>query len=592
MKSFAVFAAFAASANALVGRNAGACCFHITASGGMSGNLGQLSDGQNRIGDNSLSASQYCINSTGVITDSVGRGCIITSETTQFQCDEGKAGTPGFYVSSSGQLEFHGSPAFIACETGQNGGSNIYTTNSTSVTNCKNIRMSADSCTSTGASAGGSSSGTAPSGQPGSPGQSGSPGQPGSTGSPAGSAPVPISGSPITVVSTVTVSDCSCSGTGVPAAPAAGQSSAPGGAPAPGGTSQPSSSAGGSPPAIVPVAPAPGGPSQPSSAAGGSPPAIVPATSAPGGSSQPSSSAGGSPPAIVPVSPAPAGTSQPSSSAGGSPPASVPTAPASGFSSVGPSGGPAPSGSSQQSGGSQPSGSSRPSAAPSGSPVPSSSSHSSSSAAGFQPSSAPMSSGAPAPSTSTHPSSPSGGGGGGVPISSSSASASRSSSSSGSCPTTLSGDYQYPHLMVPISSSSPDTPEGNSFNGTINSSVSTTFNFDIPQSYSGKTCSLVFLFPKKTDLQTSSYSFSGDGKIAIGKLSQTVSSSTTYNNVPSVSKGLGTITISPGNSYVVSTFSCPAGQAVSYEMKNAGSTNLNFFEDWNPSPLGLFITTC
>jgi hypothetical protein len=121
-------------------------------------------------------------------------------------------------------------------------------------------------------------------------------------------------------------------------------------------------------------------------------------------------------------------------------------------------------------------------------------------------------------------------------------------------------------------------------NGTVNSTVATTFNFDIPQSYSGKTCSLIFLFPRKEDLQTTSFSFSGDGKVAFGKLSQTVSSTTTYNNVPSVSQGLGTIAISPGNSYMVSTFACPAGQALAFEMKNAGSTDFDFFEDWNPSP--------
>lgn len=166
--------------------------------------------------------------------------------------------------------------------------------------------------------------------------------------------------------------------------------------------------------------------------------------------------------------------------------------------------------------------------------------------------------------------------------------------SSGShCPTTLSnGNYQYPHLIVPIDSSSPNSAPGTSYNGTVTSTISTIFNFDIPQDYSDNTCSLVFLFPKKADLETSSYSFSGDGKIDISKLSAVASQSTNYSNAPSVAQDLGYITISPGNSYVVSTFACPAGQTVAYEMKNAGSTNLNFFEDWNPSPLGLFITTC
>ena len=218
------------------------------------------------------------------------------------------------------------------------------------------------------------------------------------------------------------------------------------------------------------------------------------------------------------------------------------------------------------------------------------------------------------------PSSPAGGGGGGSSPSQSAPQPSSSSPSGGggngggsgnSCPTNLNGQYSAPHLIVPVDSSKPDNAPGTSYNGTISSSKTTLYNFDIPQSYESKTCSLVFLFPKKEDLETSDYSFSGDGKIDIAKLSKPASESTTSSNMPSVSQDLGQITISPGNSYVVSTFSCPAGETVAYEMKDAGDTNLHFFQDYNPSPyvfprrvevsehlltcdfsLGLYITTC
>jgi hypothetical protein len=166
-----------------------------------------------------------------------------------------------------------------------------------------------------------------------------------------------------------------------------------------------------------------------------------------------------------------------------------------------------------------------------------------------------------------------------------SSSGSSTSSSSNSCPTTLTaGSFEFPHLIVPIDSSSPDTAGSTKFNGVVSSTVSTIFNFDIPQSDSGKQCSLVFLFPKQADLQTSSFTFSGDGKIDVAELSKAATTSTTFNNAPSVSKDLGDITVSPGHSSLVSTFSCPAGQTVAFEMKNAGSTNLEFFEDFNPSP--------
>lgn len=77
MKEFITLAIFIANAYALAGRGQ-TCCFHLTASGGASGNVGQLSDGQNRIGDNTLSPAEFCISSDGSITDGSGRGCILT----------------------------------------------------------------------------------------------------------------------------------------------------------------------------------------------------------------------------------------------------------------------------------------------------------------------------------------------------------------------------------------------------------------------------------------------------------------------------------------------------------------------------------
>ncbi|KAJ5274105.1 hypothetical protein N7478_009230 [Penicillium angulare] len=137
-------ALFVTMANAFVSRS-DSCCFQLTASGGASGSLGQLDDGQVRVGDSSLSTAEFCLSNT-IITDSEGRGCVITSETTQFQCDEGSTGTSGFYLTSSGLLRFDSSSSFVACQTGENNGRNVYTTNSTSVTDCVNIQLTSNSC--------------------------------------------------------------------------------------------------------------------------------------------------------------------------------------------------------------------------------------------------------------------------------------------------------------------------------------------------------------------------------------------------------------------------------------------------------------
>ncbi|KAH6675087.1 ubiquitin 3 binding protein But2 C-terminal domain-containing protein [Halenospora varia] len=137
------------------------------------------------------------------------------------------------------------------------------------------------------------------------------------------------------------------------------------------------------------------------------------------------------------------------------------------------------------------------------------------------------------------------------------------------CPADLSGNYQYPHLIAPVDSSNKDKAYGTSYNGTITSTVSSIFNFDIPTSYAG-TCFLVFLFPTQDKLETSSYTFSGNGEVDFKQLKNVASQSTTYANQGAVATDFGVKTVTPGSNTVVSTFACPAGEAVSYELSAIG----------------------
>jgi len=155
-----------------------------------------------------------------------------------------------------------------------------------------------------------------------------------------------------------------------------------------------------------------------------------------------------------------------------------------------------------------------------------------------------------------------------------------------------SGNYQYPHLIIPISSSTPSTAAGTSYFGTISSNTSTIFNFDIPTSYAGSTCNLIFLLPLQSQLETASYTFSGSGGVEFEQLSSAATQSTTWDNAPSVEKDLGEFTLSEGSSTLIESFACPAGQTVAFEMSAVGDTYLYYFQDWNPSPLGLYITVC
>lgn len=549
MRNFATVAAFAASANALVPRDT-SCCFHLSASGETSGQVGQLGDGQNRIGGNTPQG-QFCIDSDGSITDGSGRGCILTPPTTQFQCDLGGNPTPGFSVNTNGQLEYNGQTNFVACETGQNGGLNIYTSpNSEDVTGCVSVQLNADSCAGSGAGSGS--------------GSSSAPVQPSSS-APAPSSSVPaISPSP-------SVPGGGGQGPGSSSVPIASPSSVPGGGgqgPGEGTTTVPGSTA------TVPIVSSPSGPGGgvgPSGAPGtceGCPATATVFTTVTVGC-QPGVPGGGGETPTGPVG----GGETPTGPGGGG---QIPTGPAGGGQTpTGPAGGgETPTG--PAGGGQTPTGPAGGGETPTGP------------AGGGQTPTGPAGGG-------ETPTGPAGGGqtptgpagGGGTPSQTPSG-----TQPSGSCPTDLSGNYEYPHLIVPIDSSSPDQAAGTSFNGTVSSSVSTIFNFDIPESDAGKTCSLVFLFPKKEDLETSSYSFSGDGKVQFGAVTSPANQQTTYNNAPAIGQNYGDFTISPGNSYVISTTECPAGQTVGFEMSNAGSTELDFFEDYNPSPLGLYITVC
>jgi hypothetical protein len=76
MKTIYGILGLVAGTTALVAKRSTSCCFHVSASGAVTGTIGQLNDGQNRQGGG-LSPAEYCI-ADGAITDASGRGCILT----------------------------------------------------------------------------------------------------------------------------------------------------------------------------------------------------------------------------------------------------------------------------------------------------------------------------------------------------------------------------------------------------------------------------------------------------------------------------------------------------------------------------------
>ena len=165
--------------------------------------------------------------------------------------------------------------------------------------------------------------------------------------------------------------------------------------------------------------------------------------------------------------------------------------------------------------------------------------------------------------------------------------------SASACPANIEGDYLKPELIIPVSSTSENTAYGTSYFASIDATNSTLFVFDIPQSYAGKQCSLIFLFPELSQLQTSSYTFNGKGGIDSHLLHGNANTGTTYANMPSAKLENGMISsVTPGNSYVISSASCPAGAQVTFDLSSINGLALNFFEDYNPSPLGVFVRAC
>ncbi|KAI9691984.1 MAG: hypothetical protein M1820_009636 [Bogoriella megaspora] len=160
------------------------------------------------------------------------------------------------------------------------------------------------------------------------------------------------------------------------------------------------------------------------------------------------------------------------------------------------------------------------------------------------------------------------------------------------CPAALTGTWEFPHLIIPVDASSPDKPLGTSYFGSVNVNISSLFNFDIPASHAGKKCSLIFLLPSNDKLETSSYHLSGNGAVNILALESSATGGTTYDNRPPAATDFGATALYPDNSYVIATFDCQGGQRVGYEMQACGNTEFRWFQDYNPAPIGLYLTVC
>lgn len=153
-----------------------------------------------------------------------------------------------------------------------------------------------------------------------------------------------------------------------------------------------------------------------------------------------------------------------------------------------------------------------------------------------------------------------------------------------SCGTTLTDPFEFPHLIIPVDSSQPDMAPGTSYDGEVSETISSLFNFDIPDKPELDRCTLVFLFPGTNERPAETYTFEGDGKVRFESLKEPALETTTYNNAPEVEVGLGDYVLQPGTPLEIASFPCPQGQRLGFKVSNTGSTNFKYFQDYaNPA---------
>jgi len=155
-------------------------------------------------------------------------------------------------------------------------------------------------------------------------------------------------------------------------------------------------------------------------------------------------------------------------------------------------------------------------------------------------------------------------------------------------PTELSGTYEYPHLIIPIDKTRSEAALGASYEGVVSPTISSLFNFDIPASYTGKTCNLVFLLPNSSQQWRPTTLVKSPGGITIQQLSTPASASSTFLNTPA-GKIIGSVGhIEVGHGYTITSGPCGPAKTVGYRIDSVNGLDMHLFQSISP-PLGLFL---
>ncbi|KAF2710921.1 hypothetical protein K504DRAFT_375993, partial [Pleomassaria siparia CBS 279.74] len=148
---------------------------------------------------------------------------------------------------------------------------------------------------------------------------------------------------------------------------------------------------------------------------------------------------------------------------------------------------------------------------------------------------------------------------------------------------------QPPTLIVPIDRTQPDLVMGNSHIAQLDSTHATLYNFEVPLSYEGETCNLVFFVPPESKDWFQPWHMNTPGGMVVSRLETIATKFSSSSNV-GVSRTTGAINLlAPGQGHLVNSAPCEAGETVGYRADALGALDLSYFQLTNP-PSGLFMT--
>lgn len=157
------------------------------------------------------------------------------------------------------------------------------------------------------------------------------------------------------------------------------------------------------------------------------------------------------------------------------------------------------------------------------------------------------------------------------------------SSTIAACPATAHvdalGSKNYPRIITPVSSTNPSKIYGPQYFASIGGGNSTIFTFDYQ---TAGTCTLEFKFPSMAQIValqgTTSYTLSGASiNATLYQLASVAPENASFQTKPARGAAYP-IVLTPASNTTITSFACPVGTSVSYELVATDSNTLSWFE--------------